>query len=130
MDPITLILSALAAGATTSLNAITSDIAKDFYNELKTLILRRFTENRKGPTLLAEYEDDPETFEIPLKKVLIEEHIDKDEEIIRTAHKLMKLVQPQQAAMGKYNVQISGNVQSVAQGDYQQVNMNFVHQKK
>lgn len=130
MDPITLILSALTAGATTNLSTITSVISKSLYKELKTLILRRFTENHEAPTLLADYEDDPEIYEIPLKRVLIKEQIDKDEEIIRAAMKLMKFVQPQQAAMGRYNVHISGNAQSVAQGDYQQVNINFGHQEK
>jgi hypothetical protein len=37
----------------------------------------------------------------------------------------MGLVDPQQAATGKYNVQIAGNVQGLAQGDYQRVEMNF-----
>ena len=56
--------------------------------------------------------------------------VDQDENIIETAQKVMTLIQPQQAAMGKYNVQITGNVQGYAQGDYQQVTMNFGNEPK
>ena len=55
----------------------------------------------------------------------MQEHIDQDQEIIEAAKKVMTLVQPQQAALGKYNVQITGNVQGFAQGDYQHVEMTF-----
>jgi hypothetical protein len=37
----------------------------------------------------------------------------------------MQLVQPQQAALGKYNVQITGEVHGFAQGDHQTVHINF-----
>jgi hypothetical protein len=125
VDPITLILTALGTGVTVGGQAIASDAIKDSYAGLKELIKRKFVGKPGKELALAEHETDPKTWETPLKKALSQEHLDQDPEIIEAAQKIMSLVQPQQAALGKYNVQITGNIQGFAQGDYQQVNMNF-----
>ena len=121
MDPITLIVTALVAGVADTAN----QAVKDAYNGLKTLILHKFADKPKAQETLADHEQDPETYEKPLKKALTEAHIEEDQAILEAAQRVMTLVQPQQAAMGKYNVQITGNVQGFAQGDHQQVTMNF-----
>jgi hypothetical protein len=125
MDPITLILTALGAGAAAGGQAIANDAIKDSYAGLKALITRKFAGKPSAEVALNEHESDPKTWEAPLKKALVQEHVDQDQEIIEAAKKVMTLVQPQQAAMGKYNVQITGNVQGFAQGDHQHVEMNF-----
>jgi hypothetical protein len=125
MDPLTLILSALTAGIAASVKDTASTAVTDAYNGLKTLIQRKFADQPKAQTALVEYEEDPDTYEKPLKKVLTQGHLDQDEAILAAAQHLMTLLQPQQAAMGKYNVQITGNVQGYAQGDHQQVTMHF-----
>ena len=130
MDPVTLILTALAAGAAAGGQAIAGDAIKDTYAGLKTLIQRKFAGKPKAELALAEHENDPETWQAPLKKALAEEHLDQDQQIIEAAQKVMHLVQPQQAAMGKYNVQITGNVQGFVQGDHQTVHINFGSEPK
>ncbi|MDZ8141125.1 MAG: CHAT domain-containing protein [Nostoc sp. DedQUE04] len=47
------------------------------------------------------------------------------EEIIKADRELMAQVNPQKAAMSKYNTQIHGNVQGFIQGDNAQVEMTF-----
>ncbi len=130
MDPVTLILTALAAGAAASVKDTAGEAVKDGYNGLKALIRNKLVGKPKAEAALVDYEDDPETYEKPLKKALTEVHVDQEKGIIEAAQRLMTLVQPQQAAMGKYNVQITGNVQGYAQGDYQQVTMNFGNEPK
>jgi hypothetical protein len=125
MDPITLILSALSAGAGAGGQSVTNNLIKDVYTGLKTLVQRKFTGKPGAELALQEHESDPQTWEVPLKKALTEAHVEQDAAIIEAAQKMMTLVQPQQAAMGKYNVQITGNVQGYAQGDHQQITMNF-----
>ncbi len=125
MDPITLILTSLAAGAAAGGQTAVSDAIKDSYSGLKALIARKFAGKPSAEVALNEHESDPKTWEEPLKKALMQEHIDQDREIVEAAKKVMTLVQQQQAALGKYNVQITGNVQGFAQGDYQQVEMTF-----
>ncbi len=125
MDPVTLILTALGVGAATGGQALVNDVIKDSYAGLKALIARKFAGKPRAEVALNEHESDPKTWEAPLKKALMQERADQDQEIIEAAKKVMTLVQPQQAAMGKYNVQIAGNVQGFAQGDSQHVEMNF-----
>lgn len=50
---------------------------------------------------------------------------DWDKDIILAAQKPMEQANPQQAAMGKYNVRIGGNVQGFVQGDHADVEINF-----
>jgi len=75
--------------------------------------------------VLEKYEKKPEVYKEPLKDQLTQVAAEKDEEIIRAAQKVMALVDPQQAAKGKYNAQVVGNVYGLAQGDHQQVTMTF-----
>lgn len=121
MDPITLILTALNTG----LQATAAEMVKDAYTELKTLIQRKFAGKPRAEMALTEYENDSKTWEAPLKKALVQEGVSQDPEVIAAAQQVMHIVQPQQAAMGKYNVQIAGNVYGAAYGDHQNIEMNF-----
>lgn len=119
MDPVTLILSALAAGAAKA----AGDAAPDAYKALKELIKRKFASKPQAEMILEEHEKDPETYEAPLKKKLVEADADKDEEIIKKAQELLKLANPQEAAQGKYNIkaeQIKGIVGDISGGDIDQ----------
>src|SRR6266516_3384868 len=134
MDPITLILTDFTAGAAASIKDVTSsaikDAYKDAYNELKTFLQRKFAGKFSAEVALNEHEKDPKTWESLLRKELTQMQVDQDEKIIEAAQRVMTLIQPQQAAMGKYNVQITGNVQGYAQGDNQQVTMYFGSEPK
>jgi hypothetical protein len=125
MDPITLILSALAAGAAAALQETVGQAVKDAYAGLKALIVRKFADKPPAKTALDEYEKEPEVWKKPLEQALNETGANQDEKIIQAAQKLMELVDPRQAAAGKYIVQISGNVQGLVQGDNAKVEMHF-----
>jgi len=128
MDPITLIITALTAGIVAGTQDTAKDAVKEAYSGLKALLQRKFAGKPSAEVALTEHENDPETWEAPLKKALVQTQVDQDQDIITAAQKLMAQVNPQQAAIGKYNVQITGNVQGFAQGDYHHVNMNFGNQ--
>lgn len=119
MEPVTLILSALATGAAKA----AGDAAPDAYKALRELIKRKFASKPQAEMVLEEHEKDPETYEVPLKKKLIEADIDKDEEIIKKAQELLKSANPQEAAQGKYNItaeQIKGIVGDISGGNVNQ----------
>ncbi len=124
MEPVSLILGALAAGATASVQDTASQAVKDAYTGLVALVKRRFAEKPQAQTWLVEYEKDPETWDKPLQKSLVEVGADKDEEVVRQAQQVMKLVNPQQASQGKYNVQI-GEGKGVIVGDNAQQTNTF-----
>ena len=125
MDPITLILSALAAGATAAAKDTATEAVKDAYHGLKALIQRRFSGKPDAETALGAYEKKPEVWTEPVKDALTETDADKDEEIIKAAQALMAQADPQGHAQGKYNVQFAGPVYGATIGDKNAVTNYF-----
>ena len=124
MEPLTLIVSALVAGATAALQETASQAVKDAYAGFKALIQKRFAGKPEAEMALAQHEKKPDIWKEPLKDALTETDADKDPAIIEAADNLLKLIQPQQIGIGKYNVQI-GEAKGVVIGDQAQVEMTF-----
>jgi len=58
--------------------------------------------------------------------ILIEAGADKDEEIIKLAQNLLEQLNPQEAAEGRFNIQISGGkVQGLTQQNTGNITQNF-----
>ncbi|WP_414578856.1 hypothetical protein [Anabaena sp. CCY 9402-a] len=117
MDPISLVIAALGAGAIAAAKDTAGVAVKDAYQGLKALIKKKFESEPKAQMVLEEYETDPETYEAPLKKKLAEAGVDKDEEIIKLAQELLKQEKPEESAAGKYNTVFQGEVKGVQIGD-------------
>lgn len=124
MEPHTLIVTALVAGATAAFQETASQAAKDTYAGLKALIKKRFAGKPEAEVALTHHEEKPEVWKEPLKDALKQSGADKDSDIVQAAEKLLKLVQPQQVGTGKYNVQI-GEARGVVIGDQSRVEMTF-----
>lgn len=124
MDPVSLILAALAAGATAAAQDTAEKTVKDAYTGLKALVKKRFEKKPHAEVALTEYEEDADTWEKPLQKSLIETGTDQDEAVIRQAEQVLKLVHPQQASQGKYNVQI-GDGRGIVIGDHARITQTF-----
>ncbi|HEX6483846.1 MAG TPA: hypothetical protein VF043_33780 [Ktedonobacteraceae bacterium] len=112
MDPLTLILTALTAGAAVGEQAVVSDAIKDAYNGLKALIQRKFAGKPSAEAALTEHETDPQIWVAPLKKFLAQEHIDQDQAILQAAEQLLTQIKAQpggeqhiQSAVGSYIAQ-------------------------
>jgi hypothetical protein len=129
MDQVSLILAALASGAAAGLKDSASLALKDSYNGLKALIQSKFAGKPESETALSLYVDDPFKYEKPLREALAEVQIEHDQTVIEAAQRLLTLTQSQQSSTGKYNTQITGNIQGYAQGDYQRVDMHFIDHK-
>jgi hypothetical protein len=125
MDDLNLILTALATGAATGLQQTAGTAMKEAYNGLKALIQRKFANQPKAQAALDDYEDDPDTYEKPLRKALVVDHLDEDNEILAAAQHLITLVQPQQVGTGKYTIQNTGSVQGQVIGDHPNVTQYF-----
>ncbi|MBE9045626.1 hypothetical protein IQ255_14635 [Pleurocapsales cyanobacterium LEGE 10410] len=120
MEPISIIVAALVAGAAKA----ASEVAPDAYLGLKALIKRKFAGKPTAEMLLAEHEQDPETYEAPLKKKLAEAGADRDQEIVKQAEKVLEQIQPQ-AADSKYNIVFQGESKGNAFGDRNSVTNTF-----
>lgn len=125
MDPISLVVSALVAGAAASVKDTSGQAIKDTYQGLKSLLLRKFADKPKAQAVLMEHEEDPETYEKPLIKALSNEHIEQDQEILEAASKIMTLVQPQQMGTSKYNIQLTGKTEGQVIGEHNQITQHF-----
>jgi hypothetical protein len=117
MDPVSLILAALAAGAVAGVQTTATAAIKDAYNGLKELVHRRFSGKPEAAVALSEYENDPDRGKETLRKALIDTGAGTDAELVDHAKQVMQLVDPLQYNKGKYNVQVTGDVQGQIIGD-------------
>ncbi|MBN3923944.1 hypothetical protein [Nostoc sp. NMS4] len=117
MEPISIIIAALGAGAIAATKDTAGTAVKDAYQGLKALIKKKFESEPKAQMVLEEHETDPETYEAPLKKKLAEAGVDQDAEIIKAAQELLKQEKPEESAAGKYNTVFEGEVKGIQVGD-------------
>lgn len=117
LDAITLIETALAAGAGLGVKDTTSAAVKDAYAGLKTLVKKRFAGRPDAELVLAKYEDAHETWQAPLAAELGNAGADRDAELVAAAQALMSLVDAAGSRAGKYTVDVRG-AQGVQVGDH------------
>lgn len=117
MDPITLIVTALATGAAAAFQDEVRDSVKEGYRNLRDAVKRRLAARPAGQAALEAHESDPETWEKPLTKELVQAGAAEDSSLVEAAQSLMKLLDDQGSSAGKYNISISGS-QGVQIGDH------------
>jgi hypothetical protein len=116
MDPITLIVTALAAGAALGMRDTASSAIKDAYTGLRALVRRRLGGRPDGELVLARHEQAPETWRAPLMAELDQAGAGNDSGLAAAAEALMRLVDEAGARAGKYAVDVRG-AQGVQIGD-------------
>lgn len=121
MEPVSLILAALAFGG----QAVADEAISDAYQGLKGFIKDKFAGDSEAETALERYEQQPEASQEQLRAALTRHNVGQDDEVVRAAQQVMTHVNPQQASQGKYNTQIAGEVKGMVQGDNAQVTMTF-----
>jgi hypothetical protein len=124
MEPVTLILAALAAGASAGALDALKDDAKDkaraAYGKLHGLAKKRVSGRPHGELALAEYDSAPQKWEGLLTAELTEAGAAQDDDLVAAAKALMELIDQPGAKSGKYTVTIkdSKGVQ-VGDGNFQ-----------
>lgn len=120
MEEISLIVTALAAGASAgALDALKSDAkdkARAAYAKLRDLVTQRFRGNASAEMVLSEHQTAPETWARPLVQKLTEAGAGSDAELVATARALMELLDQAGAKSGKYNAMVA-NSTGVIVGD-------------
>ncbi len=110
MEPVTLILAALAAlaaGASAGLSDAVSQGVKDAYTGLKDLVLRRVQDTPAGEVAVLEHEKDPEVWSAPLAKSLTQAGADIDPQVLEAAQRLLQLTDPDGTRAGIHTVNIA-----------------------
>ena len=120
MEPITLIVTALAAGASAgaidALRDNTKETAKAAYTKLRGLARKRVAGRPDGELALQRHEAAPQTWEIVLTEELTAAGAANDAELLAAAMSLMDFIDQAAARSGKYNVTIK-NSKGVQVGD-------------
>lgn len=122
MDPITLILAALVAGASTATQDVTSQAVKDTYTALKERVQQHFAGKQQAEVALEGYIQDPDTWQKPLQKALEASHIQHDAGLLQHARYLLQQVQSQQIAEGKFITRIGTSYTTVI-GEHNTINV-------
>jgi len=117
MDPITLIVTALAAGAALGVQDTVSGAVKDAYASLRALVVKRFGGRAAAERVLAQHEDAPQAWREPLAKELVEAGAGRDRALVAAAQAVMSLVDAAGSRAGKYTVDVRG-AQGVQVGDH------------
>ena len=117
MDPITVIVTALAAGAALGITDTAASAVKDAYAALRALVKKRFAGRPDAELVLAKHEKAPETWQAPLRAELAGAGADHDPNLVAAAQTLMSLVDAVGARTGKYTVDVRG-AQGVQIGDH------------
>jgi len=104
MDPITLIVTALVAGAAAGLKDTASSAVKDAYIGLKGLVGRKLAGRPAGELVLAQHEADPQVWDKPLVQELTAAGAGDDAVVVTAAQALMRLVDAAGSAAGRYQV--------------------------
>jgi hypothetical protein len=117
MDPITLIVTALAAGAALGAQDTVSAMVKDAYAGLKVLVRKRLGGRPGAELVLTKHEQAPETWQAPLRAELAETGADGDHDLVAAAQALLDLIREADGQTGKYTADVRG-AQGVQIGDH------------
>jgi hypothetical protein len=117
MDPVTLIVTALAAGAVLGLKDTASLAVSDAYTSLKALARRRLSRCPDGDLVLTRHAQAPTTWEGPLAAELAAAGAGSDTNLVAAAHALLVLADEAGFRTGKYAVDMRGS-RGVQIGDH------------
>jgi hypothetical protein len=113
VDPVSLIVGALAAGASAGLSDTTKTLIGDLYTKVKT----RLADRPAGQMALEQHAGDSDTWTTPLSKELAATDPGPDAELVAQAERVMAQVDPGGSRAGKYIVNLT-NATGVQVGDH------------
>lgn len=116
MDPVSLIVAALAAGAMAGAQGTANEAVKDAYAGLKDLVRRRLGRRPAGEVVLEQHEQDPAHWEKALEGELVKADAADDDEAVDAALALLGLLDAGGAQAGTYLTDVRG-AQGVQVGD-------------
>jgi hypothetical protein len=108
MEPVSLIMSALAAGAVAGVQNTAGEAVKDAYRGLKAAVERIFRGRSSGQAALERHEENPDAWAGALEAELVEVDAGQHADLIRAAQQLLALVDEVGARSGKYQVDLRG----------------------
>lgn len=121
MDPISLIIAGLSAGASEAGAAVAKDTVMEAYKRLRELVVRRFGGDPEKRRVLENFEADPARPVDELERTLAGSGLEHDVEALQAAQAVLAARDPEGAARGVYTIQAGRDVRGVVQGDHNTV---------
>jgi len=121
MDPVaTAIIAALSAGAIGGLTEASKTAITEAYTTLTSLLHKKFGSKSEVVQAVAQLEAKPESASRQgmLQEELLTVNAEHDQELLEAAQRVLTLVQPQQAGMGKFTIQNNAPVHGQNIGDH------------
>lgn len=94
MEPVQAIVTALKIGAAATSADSANPAISQAYSRLKALTLRAFAGNVRAQRALEDHAEDPDTYERPLAKALVETGVARNAEIVAAAERLLQVGRP------------------------------------
>lgn len=120
MDPISLILAALKAGAYFVGEKMAGEAVKDSYTRLKSLLISRVKDSDESSLLVEPKGVDVDVWQAKAKEILERIDAKADMDLVGAAQTLLTQVNQTQTLAGKFNVQ-ANSINTVIQGDYSNI---------
>jgi hypothetical protein len=117
VDPYSIIVAALVAGANASVKSIASSRARDLYTRLQRTLIRRLGDEQLGTALFAELERRPESADMLFLQQFRTRPDIIDEEVLDCSRALIETLQEPGADPSKYTVE-ARNSRGVQIGDH------------
>jgi hypothetical protein len=108
VDPITIVVSALVAGAAAGLDDTAGQVVRDAYAALKNLLKRKLRGAPGADAILDRHEAKPDAWSDAVATILGETNAADNEEIQEAAKRVLELSDPVGSAAGKYNIVVKG----------------------
>lgn len=124
MDPVTLIVTALAAGAASALQDDGKNVVAAALRRLRALAKAKLSGRHGAEYVLVQHEQAPDVYGKPLEHELAASGAASDAELVGAAQELMKLLDARGTAAGRYAVSVQ-NSAGVQVGDHNTQAGNF-----
>lgn len=124
MDPVSLVVAALVAGASAGLTEVAQTGVTDAYERLKAAVRRHLLDRTAADVILAEFDKTPDAYEAPIRLEVDKSGAAKDPRVQELAQALMELLDPAGFDQGKYVVDARGAT-GVQIGDHGNMNITL-----
>ena len=116
MDPLTLVVTALVAGASAGATGATSMAITDAYTSLRDAMKRRLGRDYATAALDGAAHVEPHVLEAELVEALTGTGVDQDAVVLAAAKRLLGSADPAGASTGKYDLREAKGVQIIESG--------------
>jgi hypothetical protein len=125
MDPVSIILAALTAGAAAAAKETAGTAIKEAYEGLKGLLKKKLAGKAMATAVLDAHHEDPKAADAVLRPALKDAGADADAALMEAARAILAKADPEGKIAVRYQLNVSGDVHGSVQGDHAKVNMTF-----